>query len=404
MSKVKILIVEDNNEKLVNLQPVINDSNVELDTARSISEAKSKLSDIQFHVLLVDIQVPDQIGLEPNPEGGISLIEWIELSQECHRPYRVLGITGASASKDIYSTFFEERGCQLFYSSVGDLRWVNVVSNMVDYFSSGKPAVVDLETFDLAFITALRHNEFRAVMNLPLNWIRFSLEDDPMEYYKGTLQTATGVKNILACCSGRMGLSQTSSVTSKIISKFNPSFMIMTGISAGIRSKTNLGDVLVADVVWDWGSGKLEKNELETLFLPAPHQVSIPEELLQKMHRMRDETPHVDAISRSWLGPKPQNAIKIVIGPVASGSVVLANSDTLKGILSFNRTTVGVEMEAYGFMLACSNTRRRGTPALVIKSVCDFGDENKSDDWQDFCCHMSTQFAYKFVVDELFGS
>ena len=35
----------------------------------------------------------------------------------------------------------------------------------------------------------------------------------------------------------------------------------MTGICAGIEGKVNMGDIIIAERIFDYGSGKLKSNE-----------------------------------------------------------------------------------------------------------------------------------------------
>ena len=405
MSKVNILLVEDNNDKLVSLRPVIDDSNVTLVTARSKLEAQVKLTKTKFALVILDIQIPDEIGHDANARGGIDLLEWIEITESCYRPYRVIGVTSAKDTKDRYASDFVSRGAQLFYASSIDSAWVEAVQRQVAYFKGGiRESEADGEKCDVAIITALAHNEFQAILKLPVNvkWTRLTYKDDPVDYYKTTVETAQGEKHVIAACCGRMGFTKTAALTTKTILKFDPSLIVMTGITAGIRSKTNYGDIIIADIVWDWGSGKVKSSNLEQLFLPSPHQVAISEQLRNCALRLRDAGRFIDGIERGWVAPKPNNRVGIVVGSIASGSVVLESSVSIQQILSHNRDTVGIEMESYGFMLACDTTKSSPVPALVIKSVCDFGDEEKSDDWQDYCSYMSANFAYKFITEEFF--
>jgi hypothetical protein len=55
-----------------------------------------------------------------------------------------------------------------------------------------------------------------------------------------------------------------------MIYTFPPRYLAMAGIAAGIRAECDIGDVILADPVWDWGSGKIAKQQ----FYQAPHQIS----------------------------------------------------------------------------------------------------------------------------------
>jgi nucleoside phosphorylase len=56
-----------------------------------------------------------------------------------------------------------------------------------------------------------------------------------------------------------------------------------------------------------------------------------------------------------------------------------------------HRSLLGIEMEAYGlFAAAASAEFPRPTP-IAIKSVCDFADEDKSDEFQAYAAYTSAR-------------
>jgi nucleoside phosphorylase len=38
---------------------------------------------------------------------------------------------------------------------------------------------------------------------------------------------------------------------------------------------------------------------------------------------------------------------------------------------------------------------------IVVKSVCDFGDNKKNDKWQKYAAHTSAQFIFHMIFDVL---
>lgn len=45
-----------------------------------------------------------------------------------------------------------------------------------------------------------------------------------------------------------------------------------------------------------------------------------------------------------------------------------------------------------------------GLQALIVaKSVCDFGDTSKNNDYQSYAAHTSANFFYKFTQEYLYG-
>ena len=90
------------------------------------------------------------------------------------------------------------------------------------------------------------------------------------------------------------------------------------------------------------------------------------------------------------------------VGPVASGAVVLEDTSTVELIQSQNRKTIGVEMEAYGVLSAVFYLGQTDTRAIVLKSVCDFADPAKGDEWQAYAAYTSAQYLDRLLINKIF--
>ena len=171
----------------------------------------------------------------------------------------------------------------------------------------------------------------------------------------------------------------------------------MPGICAGVRSKTDIGDVLVADPCWNWQDGKLEPAE--TLF--SPHQLALAAEIQSRIRMLIRDKDLCRAAYDAFEGAKPERTPKIVLGPLATGSSVIADQSVLPSIARQHRDLIGAEMEAYGVYAAAWDAKSPKPRSLAIKSVCDFGDTEKDDRYQKFAAHMSSYVAREFI--ERFG-
>ena len=58
-------------------------------------------------------------------------------------------------------------------------------------------------------------------------------------------------------------------------------------------------------------------------------------------------------------------------------------------------------MEAYGVCAAANIAVELPPKVLILKSVCDFADVEKNDDWQDYASFTSAQLAYKLIQHDL---
>jgi len=85
----------------------------------------------------------------------------------------------------------------------------------------------------------------------------------------------------------------------------------------------------------------------------------------------------------------PEGKLEVHLGPMASGASVLAHDRAIEPIVEGHREVIAVEMEAYAVMAAADLC---GTTPLVIKSVCDFADAKKSDDWQVYASYTSASY------------
>lgn len=51
--------------------------------------------------------------------------------------------------------------------------------------------------------------------------------------------------------------------------------------------------------------------------------------------------------------------------------------------------------------MAAEVAREPRPSALVVKSLCDFGDEDKADKFQNYAAYTSSRFLYEFALSEL---
>ena len=62
---------------------------------------------------------------------------------------------------------------------------------------------------------------------------------------------------------------------------------------------------------------------------------------------------------------------------------------SIKVIIIKNTLLIGIEMEAYGVFYSAANSMSPKPIAISIKSVCDFADEHKSDNYQEYSAYWN---------------
>jgi len=109
---------------------------------------------------------------------------------------------------------------------------------------------------DLAVLTAV-DVEF-AELRKAFPELLVQLADDRYrQYASGTVAE----RKVVAFQQHEMGMPSTAATAMQVIHEFRPRYLAMTGIAAGVEGKTNLGDILIADPSWDYGSGKIVTGE-----------------------------------------------------------------------------------------------------------------------------------------------
>lgn len=230
--------------------------------------------------------------------------------------------------------------------------------------------------------------EESAVRNM-YDWIPVSFSDDTQAYYTASVEKDGRVQKIVYARQSEMGMTVAVTLTMKLIEHFRPRFLIMVGIAAGIACKEMeeqiYGDVLVADMIWNYAAGKFVSHDRTEIrfgnigFIPRPAVVKTDEKLLEYVRQA---------------AASPENQCHVHIGSMATGSAVVTNREIVnKHIHTMFRETIGLDMEAYGVVYAAQNATAPRPKALVIKSVCDYANNEKSDQYQKFAAYTSCEFA-----------
>lgn len=237
--------------------------------------------------------------------------------------------------------------------------------------------------------------EFNAVMHFQ-NWKAKTFTKDEQIYDVSSFMRDGKERSIVHAKIGEMGMTAAAATTMKVIYTFRPRYIIMVGIAAGIAradvEEQMYGDVIVPDVVWNYSAGKFVSPEKASIvygnlgFLPRSTSETIPEEIVPYLRR---------AVASEC------NPCHAYIGPMACGSTIVASQELLeKQIYSQYSHTVGLDMESYAVVYAANHASDPRPTPIIAKSVCDFADHKKSDDYQRFAAYSSCEFA-KFLYEQI---
>ena len=244
----------------------------------------------------------------------------------------------------------------------------------------------------VALITATATEE-AGLRHMYPDWRPVYMEGDDQKYYETSFVRDGKTLKVITARQNEMGMTAAGILTMKMISIFRPRYVI--GIAAGIAYKNAVdqiyGDVVVPDVVWDYSSGKFVSSKRANVnfggvgFIPRPHFINTDEAMLEAVERAMES---------------PKNECHVHIGPMACGSTVVANSEVVeKQVHAQYGNTAALDMESYAVMYAVKEAPVPNPKGLVIKSVCDYANEEKSDQYQKFAAFTSAQFA-KLLYEE----
>ena len=259
--------------------------------------------------------------------------------------------------------------------------------------------------FDIAIITALHDTEFEALKNMPPDFNKFPVTNDSTNYWTGQI----GNKSILLATDDKMGIAAAASLSTKIIAKFSPNYLIMAGIAAGVKDdEKNYGDILVSRYTWNYESGKYKYNQKtkKTMFEPTPEQLELNDTIVHIINEIKSDINLLqniyDGFPNTTENLKPEVKPKVFMGPLASGSAVLADQKKIDSIRRQNRKLIGIDMETFGvFYAAKSFSNNGGTKAISIKSISDFADNKKSDKYRSYAAYTSALFIYNLILEKL---
>lgn len=401
---MKTLIVEDDTDKLRKITAaIVNVEGVNIGDISHVVDvhtAKLRLAENRYDLLVLDIALPLRIDKDAARDGGIMLLDELMRRERLKMPTHVIGITGFG---DVYvnalSRFSQELFTVVRFASDSDDWAIPLQARVRQILAAVSAQRVDVNTdqTELAIVCALDDPELVSVLRLDWSWRRVEVPGDETVYYRGEFSRNGSVAIVHAAAAERMGMVAASILSMKMIANFRPRYLVMPGITAGMRGRVNFGDIIAADPTWDWGSGKWVRRGSEVHFEQSPHQIELSPSVRSRLKAMRGEAAIFSKIRESWPGDKPDHVLQMYVGPLASGAGVLADGATIGNIKDQNRSVLGVEMEAYAVYAAARGAAAPRPDFFSLKSVVDFADGEKDDRFRKYAAYVSAQVLKSFV-------
>lgn len=387
---IRILVVDDNTLRVSSIAAMLTKSNIASSNIKyvdSVMDAKREILKTRYDLMLLDLVLPTRPGEEPLPTAGIDLLHEIVYLSTYKLPQNVFII---SEYENALEKLSDIEGTISFstikYDATCD-SWKSRLQNYIDQLIRAETEHLNDYDYDIAVICALASPELFEVKRLPFEWSSLDILGDSTSYYTGTYCG----KRLVCASAYEMGMSAAAILSTKMIMKFRPKYLIMTGIAGGTdKEKLNFGDVMVADPCFDYGSGKRVQIDGKSVFKPDYRQIRLDDSVVKIIQHLSSQSKVLYDISSSCEYEKPNNTLQVRIGPFGSGAAVLTDSTIIDEVTEHNRKFLGFDMEAYGVMLAGYISSTPKTVPIVIKSVSDFGD-GKDDRYQKYASYTSAK-------------
>ncbi|MFI6460313.1 hypothetical protein [Streptomyces sp. NPDC050538] len=236
---------------------------------------------------------------------------------------------------------------------------------------------------DVFVLTAIEPEYLAVVRHLEPGRTRHSWEGAAYEVGRFGRHTVavqlTGPGNELAAALGE-----------RAIRYLRPDVLLMVGVAGG-RKDAALGDVVVADTVYGYESGRDEEDGFRPRVKSWPSSFA----LVQKARLVA-----ADARWQHRITPRPARLPAAHVGALAAGAKVIAHTRSASGRLLSESAgdTLAVETESLGLLTAARINP--AVQALVVRGVSDLlGDKDQAHDavWQPVAARHAAAFAFELV-------
>lgn len=370
-----------------------------------VNDVKKDLQSKKYDALIVDLKVPKSNGTQEDVSHGVKLIQAIfdSTRESLFRP-KIVIVLSEYLSDEIRDNL------QIYPVSIIPYNpsesWKQQLISRLNYY--------DRLDYDIAIITAV-NVEFEAVKS----WGWQARNDIPdLTYYSKNIKNKKGETLKVALVKLKeMGMVCATNTADKIIHYFEPKCIIMTGICAGRKGATALGDIVIASFAWDYGSGSIEEikqgksNKIQ--FKPAPNYIPFSmrrtnifdyyssQGIINKLkgNLLLEAKDKLDGELMDVIKREQQRETSLQLGAMATGAAVIkAEQFVTMFVKDQNRKYIGIDMETYGVYYAA---KHGGVQEFFsVKCVSDLADSKKSDVYQCYCAKLSAELTLHFIKNK----
>jgi nucleoside phosphorylase len=261
--------------------------------------------------------------------------------------------------------------------------------------------------YDIAILTA-NIDEFDSIKNILNDFNRvISNKNDSTLYYSGKISSAIKTYKVIVPLPYAMGIEASSALTTKVIGKFRPKYIFMTGICAGNKAVVKIGDIIIAEKSLNYHSIVSIERKDATKDKKLMHQISSINGNLKSQLELLSRSSEIKKIyetypNKTHLEPN----LRCHLGLLVTGSSLVRSSKAMQEINTTYPGVKGLDMETYGLYYESTQVFKDYAPNFVsIKSVSDYGDEKPQDlspvERKKYALHTSSSVLKHFLINHL---
>lgn len=410
---IKILILDDTETKISRIKSVIISNCAipedNIDVAMSINAGRKLLSNNDYDLLLLDVVLPLNDGEEPDREEGPKFIDEIYANERINIPNQIIGLTQFDEFYSELKDRFEDKVWYLLKYEQSKNDWITRLQNKIIHLRKNKESlrnsIFNECKYDIAVICALQEEftQFKAAFE-KTDWSKMNYHGIPFDFYTGVIHTGYGNSlKIIAGCVGKPGMSATSILATTMFNIFKIDYLFMTGFCAGFESEDiTFGDIVIAESIQDYSVGKLKDDETGNLkLLKELHQIPANYELTSKISTFISDETNISKVSTSLKKGNLLNGretVKALLAPTVCGAYVIASESVMNDLKADSRKLKSLDMEGFGLYLTSHILNKK---CLWIKSIADFANTKKGDEYHRLCSYASASFLYYFIKENL---
>lgn len=216
------------------------------------------------------------------------------------------------------------------------------------------------------------------------------------EYHSGKLWG----KSVVLVFS-RWGKVAAASTTTTLITEFSVDEIIFTGVAGSVDSNVNIGDVVVAENLFQHdfdASPFLEKHVLPLIMKKEIETNPIVRNKLFDASSEFVNNQIKNVIPKEYLEEYKISAPKAVVGNIASGDQFIKDDVKRDEIKSSLDNVLAVEMEGAAVAQICYEFN---VPLGVIRTISDDANDNAIKDFPQFVSSVASKYSYQIIKNYL---